>query len=158
MHGGAVLVLLDRGRFAIGDDRVRAQPLLDRVVEDEMQLAAMDADFRERIAGELAALLPVNELAEAVVEAALAVLDAGLEQRVAEAERAELAHGMRQQRDADAQFLDLGRALVDAAGDAALRQIERERQPADTAADDGYGHAWRMDEIAQTLQHASIEP
>src|SRR5512141_455452 len=140
MDGCAALVLLHRGRFAIGDDRVRAQPLFDRVVEDEMQLAAMDADLRERVAGELAALLPVNQLAEAVVEAAFAVLDAGYEQLIAEPERAEFAHGMRQQGDADTQLLDLGRALVDAAGDAALRQVERKRQPADTPADDGYGH------------------
>ena len=72
---------------------------------------------------------------------ALAVLDAGCEQFVAEAERAEFAHRMRQQRDADAELLDLGRALVDAAGDAALLEIERERQPANAAADDGYFHA-----------------
>ena len=44
---------------------------------------------------------------------------------------------MRQQRDADAELLDLRRALVDAAGDAEPVQVERERKPADAAADNG---------------------
>ena len=64
-----------------------------------------------------------------------------LQQRVAQAERGEFAHGMRQQRDADAELLDLRRALVDAAGNPALLQIERERQPADAAADNCYLHS-----------------
>jgi len=43
---------------------------------------------------------------------------------------------MRQQRDADAERLDLARALIDAGGDAALTQIERKRKPANAATDD----------------------
>jgi len=61
-----------------------------------MQLAAVDADFRVLVAGEFAAVLAINELAEAVVEPAFAVLDAGLEQFVADAERREFAHGVGQ--------------------------------------------------------------
>ena len=53
-----------------------------------MQPAAMDADFGKAVAGELAARFLVDELAEAIEEAAFAVLDAGGEQLVAEAERA----------------------------------------------------------------------
>jgi hypothetical protein len=58
-----------------------------------------------------AARLAIDELAEAVVEAAFTVLDTGGGERVADAERAEFTHGMRQQRDADAQGLDVRRAL-----------------------------------------------
>ena len=54
-----------------------------------------------------------------------------------QAERGELAHRMRQQGDADAELLHLGRRFVDVAGDAALVQAEREREAADAAADDG---------------------
>jgi hypothetical protein len=43
---------------------------------------------------------------------------------------------MRQQGDTDAQFLDLGRAFVDLAGNAAPMQIERQGKPANAAADD----------------------
>jgi hypothetical protein len=47
-----------------------------------------------------------------------------------------------QQRDAHAQLLHLRRALVHAAGDAAQVQGEREREPADTAADDHDVHVF----------------
>jgi hypothetical protein len=43
---------------------------------------------------------------------------------------------VRQQVDPDAERLDLRRGLEDAAGDALPVQRERERQPADAAADD----------------------
>ena len=46
------------------------------------------------------------------------------------------AHAVGQQGDAHAQLSHLGGALVDAAGDAALMQREREGEPADAAADD----------------------
>ena len=63
------------------------------------------------------------------------------EQLVAEAERGEFAHRMRQQRDADAELLQFGRRLVDAARDPARVQMERERKPANPSADDRNGHA-----------------
>ena len=102
----------------------------------------MDADFRILDIRQVCrAISLIDELAEAVVEAAFAIFDAGLEQFVAEAERAEFAHGMRQQRDADAEFLDLRRTLIDAAGDAALLEVEGKRQSTDAAADNRYIHS-----------------
>ena len=117
-HARAVLVLLDAGTEMIGDDAIRPDALLHGAIERKMQPAAMDADLRILVAGALAARLPVDELAEAVEEAALGVLDSRREQRVAEAERGQFAHRMRQQRDADAEFFQFRRGLVDAAGDA----------------------------------------
>src|SRR5439155_19326926 len=102
----AAFVLLDPDAQAVGHDAVRSKPLQHRVIERKMQPTAMDADFRILIAGALAAWLLVDELAETVEEAALGILDAGFEQFVAEAECRELAHAVRQQRDADAEFLE----------------------------------------------------
>src|ERR1700680_3431739 len=102
----------------------------------------MDADFGNGIAGRLAARFFVNQLPEAVEETAFTVLDAGGKQRFTEAKRAEFAHCMRQQRDADAESLDRRRALIDARGDAALMEIKRERKSADAAADDCNIHPW----------------
>jgi 4-carboxymuconolactone decarboxylase len=58
---------------------------------------------------------------------------------------------MRQQRDADAERLDLRGPLIDARSDTALFEVQRERQPADSVANDGYLHAARMDEIGKSL-------
>ena len=106
VHGDAAFVLLDAGALVVGANGVGAQPRQRRLIQDQVQPAAMDADFRIFVAGEFAARLLVDELAEAVEEAAFEVLDAGLEQLVAEAERGEFAHRMRQQRDADAELLE----------------------------------------------------
>ncbi|MEJ2379140.1 MAG: hypothetical protein P8Y71_28355, partial [Pseudolabrys sp.] len=86
VHGGRARVLFDAQCFVVGQDGAVAQPLARRLIEDHMQLAAVDADLRVLIAGELAARLLVDELAEAVVEAALAVLDAGGDQAIAQSE------------------------------------------------------------------------
>ncbi len=132
-----VVVLFDADAIAVGHDAVAAEPFARCLVKDQMQPPAMDADLRQLIAGESSALLPVDQLAEAVEEAALAVLDAGFLDLRLQAERRQLAHGMGQERDADAELLHLRRALVDAARDAARVQGEREREPANAAADDG---------------------
>ena len=83
----------------------------------------MDADFRKWIAGKFSSIFPIDQLAEAIEKRALAIFDAGLEQGVAHAKRRELAHRMRQQRDADPELPDFRRTFIDAAGNAALLQI-----------------------------------
>src|SRR3981081_2202078 len=96
----------------------------------------MDAHLVILITAVGAARLLVDELAEAVEEAAFEDLDAGVEQSLVEAERGELAHRMRQPRDPDAELPDLGRALVDAARDAVPMQVQRQREAGNSAADD----------------------
>src|SRR2546430_2380293 len=125
----------------IGRNAVRAKAFLHRPIERAMQPAAMDADLGKLIAGALAARLLVNQLAETVEETAFGILDARTQQFITQAKRGEFAHRMRQQRDADAELLHLRRRLVNAARDPARVQIEREREPADSAADDCDGHA-----------------
>jgi hypothetical protein len=105
-----------------------------------VQPAAVDADLGMLVARGLAARLPVDQLAEAVEEAAFGILDTGAQQRVAEAECRKFAHRVRQQRDADAELLQLGRGLIDPARDAARMQVQRKRKPANPAADDRDGH------------------
>src|SRR5690606_13393691 len=106
------------------------------VIEGHVQAAAVDAHFRVFVTAEAATRLLVDELAESVEEAAIAVLDAGLEQRVGKAQRGEFAHRVRQERDADAELLQFGGALINRASDPARLEIERQRQTADSAADD----------------------
>jgi hypothetical protein len=117
-------------------DAGRAEPLAYGAVERHVQLGAVDADFGQRIAREAAALLLVEKLAEAVVEAALLVLDALGDECLVEAERGELAHRMGQEGDADAELLQLRRGFVDAAWQPPLVQVEGEGEPADAGADD----------------------
>src|SRR4029077_17906304 len=140
MDGRTAVILLNADAFAIGYDRILAEPLLYGLVQNDVQPAAMDADFGKGISGEFPALLAVDELSETVEETAVLVFDAGLKQFTAKAERAELTHRMRQQRDADAERLDLRRALVYAAGDSTLLEIKCEREPANATADNRYVH------------------
>ena len=102
-----------------------------------MQAAAVQADLGHRIARVAAARLAVDELAEAVEEDALEVLDALRLQLGLQPERGEFAHGVGQQRDPDADLLQVGHGFVDVAGDALGVQVQREREAADAAADDG---------------------
>src|SRR4029434_5902394 len=92
----------------------------------EMRAAAMDAHLGDRVACGPPPRLGIDELAKAVEEAAFAVLDALAGQRLAEAERAQLTHRVREQGDADAQLAHLRRALIHATGDAVLLQGKRE--------------------------------
>ncbi len=59
---------------------------------------------------------------------------------VAEAERGQFAHRMRQQRDADAEFSYFGSCFIDAARDPARVQVQCERKAANPSADDGNAH------------------
>ena len=132
--------LVEPDALMVGEEARGAEPGHRGVPQGEMQPATMEAHLRERIAREPAARLGVDELTEAVEEAALTVLDALSRQHVAEAERRHLAHGVRQESDADAQLLHLGRALVHTARKAALVEGKREGESPDSAPDDGNVH------------------
>jgi hypothetical protein len=127
VNGRAGFILLDAYAFGVGDHCIRAEPLLHRLVQDDVQPAAMDPDFREGVSGELSAIFAINQLPETIEERAIAVFDSRLEQRLAQSKRAELPHGMREQRDANPELLDLGGAFIHAAGNAAFFQIEGKR-------------------------------
>ena len=117
----AAIAAIGTGAAVVQVNVVIPQTLADRRQQRAVQLAAVDADFRDRIARMAAARLAVDELAEAVEEHALEILDSLGFDLGLHAQRRQLAHGVRQERDADADVPDLGRRLVDIAGQAALR-------------------------------------
>ncbi len=79
VHGCSAPVLLCASALVISANGVGAQTRQRRPIQDHVKTAAMDADFRIFVARQLPARFLVNELAEAVVETALPVLDTGLE-------------------------------------------------------------------------------
>ncbi len=136
MDRDARAVLVDL-QAAMGEPHgVAAEALPHRVEHHPVQVGAMDRKLRPVVAGEAAARLLVDELAVTAVEGELARLDGLCGERVLQAEFGELAHGMRQQVDADAERQHVGRGLEHARRDAGLVQAERQRQPADAATDD----------------------
>lgn len=111
----SVLVDLDAAMAEL--DRVLAKPLLHGGEEHVVQIGAMDRELRPVVAGEAAARLLVDELAMTAVEGELARLDGARGQRILQAKFGQLAHGVRQQVDADSQRQDRRHRLEDAAGD-----------------------------------------
>ncbi len=140
MQGGAALVLLHAHAAAVGMDRVGAQALERSFVKQAVQLATRKADLGQGVAGMAAARLLVDELPEAVEKHAFLVFDADGFELLLQAQRRQLAHGVRQQCDADAEFLDFRHGFKNLALDAALMQRKRQAQPAYAAADDGNFH------------------
>src|SRR5262245_33738002 len=101
-----------------------------------VQVGAMDGKLRPVVAGVATARFLVDELAMPAEEGELARLDGAGYERVLQAKLAQLAHGMWQQVDADAERMDLRCRLEYTARDASLVQAERQREPADAAAHD----------------------
>src|SRR5215510_10819197 len=124
MHGHTAIVLIEPCTLMVDDEAIRAEPLHGSVPQRQVHATSVNADLGHGIAGAPAPRLCMDELAEAVEETALAVLDALTGQSLAEAERTQLAHGVWEKGDADAQLPHLGRALVYAAGETALLESE----------------------------------
>ena len=114
----------------VGLDALLADPLARGLEQNHVQLAAMDAQFRIFIAGEFPARLAINELPVAIEEHAFAIFDRDIAQAALQAERAEFAHGVRQQRDADAERFEFRCAFEYLAGDSALVEVQGQRQAA----------------------------
>src|SRR5262249_51609792 len=86
VQGHPALALVDAEALMIREQGVRAEALQCRPPEDEMRAPAVNAYLGNGVAGGPAARLRIDELAEAVEEAALAVLDALAGQRVTDPE------------------------------------------------------------------------
>jgi hypothetical protein len=78
------------------DTRTQSVPHLGE--EEHVQLAAVNADLGIGVAGMPAARLAIDQLAEAVVEGAFPVLDAGREELLLQAEFGQFLDAVRQQR------------------------------------------------------------
>ena len=83
MHSGTGLVLLDTRTFIIGANGIWPEPIAYRFGENHVEPTAMDSDLGNIVAGELAPRLLVDQLSEAIEEAAFAVLNAGGQQGIA---------------------------------------------------------------------------
>src|SRR5262249_21026882 len=83
MHGGAGLVLLDTDAFMIGANGIGPDLIAYCFSEYHVEPAAMNSDFGNIVAGELASRLLVDQLSEAVEEGAFAILNAGGQQGIA---------------------------------------------------------------------------
>ena len=123
-----------------GEDVLLAQPFDRGIEQDLLQRAAMDRELRPFVAGLDAARLAPDRLAALGEIGELLGADGVRIERVEQAEFDQFAHRMRQHVDADAERLQLGHAFEHFGGNADLVQAERQRQPADAAACDEYGH------------------
>src|SRR5947209_13835551 len=130
-----MLILLDTDTRAIELDPICAETRACGLIKQHLQATAMDADLRKRIARKFAARLAVYELAKAIIETALAILDSRGKQFVLQPKRSEFAHAVRQQGNADAELLHLWRAFDDAAGNPALVQVQRQHEAANAPAE-----------------------
>ncbi len=136
LHRHALRELNDAGAARTTAHMLCAQATDRGIPQHTVQHAAVNAQLRLCIAGVAAAQLAVHELAVAREEAAIEVLDGLAFERVLQPERSEFAHRVGQQRDADAQRLELAHTLEHGAADAALVQRQREGEAGDAAADD----------------------
>ena len=141
-RGDAAAALLDADAAMPGDEILRADPLAHRGQQHALQVGAQQRDVRPQVAGRLAERLAIDELAVPGEEGVVLRLAGGRDQRVLEPERAQLLHRMRADVDADAERPHFGRGLEhpDAARHARGVQRQRQRQPADAAADDDRVH------------------
>src|SRR5437016_11037870 len=87
--GRPVLILLRADAFAIRHHRILAEAFLCSLIQDHVQAAAMDAHLGKGISGKFSTLFAVDQLAETVKEAAIAIFDAGLEQGITQTEGTE---------------------------------------------------------------------
>src|SRR5262249_17235963 len=121
--------------------------------------AAMDRELRPFVAGFQSARFAPDRLAALGEVSEFPRTDAGGIEAVVQAKLDQLAHGMRQHIDADAERLQLAHALEHARGNANLGQAERQRQPANAAAWDENGHdAPSLLGMVMTRDYASGQP
>src|SRR6185312_17414246 len=112
----------------------------ERLQQHHLQVAAMNAELRPVVARVQSAWIVIDELAEAWVVGNLGGRDADPRQVRLQAEFGQRLGGMGQEVDADAEALDLGGGLEDAAGDARRLQPQTQGKTADSGADDDDVH------------------
>ena len=136
MCDGAAFILFDRDAFASRYDRVRAQALDNGIEQHLLQLTAMNRVLWMLVACVAAERLTVDELTEAIEEDGLLRQDRHARKRRVDSQFGERFGRMRQDVDAHAERTDLRCGLEDAARNSRTLQEKRERESADTGADD----------------------
>src|SRR5712671_239293 len=127
-------------KMMAGENVFGPQPFGRGVEQNLLQRAAMDRKLRPFVTGLGAARLAPDRLAVlGKIREFPGAYARGIK-LVEQAEFDQLAHRVRQHVDADAERLQFGDALEYFGRNADLMQAERQRQPADAAAGDEYGH------------------
>src|SRR5262249_4044725 len=123
-----------------GKDIFAAQPLDCGLEKDLLQPPAMNRELRPFITGLQAARLAPDRLAALGEVGKFAGSHARGLELIEKPELDQLANGVRQHVDTDAERLELSDALEDFGRYADLMQAERQRQSADSATCDENGH------------------
>jgi hypothetical protein len=131
-----IALLLERLERGVGHDALAAQPLDRGLIEQHLQIAAVNRVLRHCVTGRDAARLTPDQLAEFVVVLELAGLDCGCGQFRRKAELMNDPRRMRQEIDADAERLQLRHLFEHTRLDAARMQTQCSSQAADAAAHD----------------------
>src|SRR5579883_2123449 len=112
-----ILLLRDAGTLPSQHQPLAPRLAAESVEQHRLEIASVNRDLRPVVSGAAAEFFRVDVLAEAVEERGLLREHAALGERGFEAELAQLAHGVRQEIDADADRSDLRRRLEHAARD-----------------------------------------
>src|SRR5688572_21104916 len=115
--GNTTLVLAEGTQPAPRSDRVGPEPLLDGLVDHELEAPPVDGELRDFEAGLDAAGLAPDLLAEPVGVDQLIGSDGHLIEALQKAELLQLLDGVRERVDADTEFPDRVRLLVDISRD-----------------------------------------
>ena len=141
-RGDARIALLDADAAMAGDEVLRPEPLAHGIQQHLMQIGAMDGKMRPLMPGREPPRLAVDELAVAGEEGVVLRLAGDRGKRVLQPERAQLLHRMRPEIDPDPERADIRGGLEHPDAVGGLRGVggQRQRQPADAAADDDQFH------------------
>src|SRR5262249_49765985 len=129
-------VLVHGHAVAVGEEARLAGSRTERFEQHQLEIATVDRELRMIVACRAAERLLIDQLSEAVEKGRITGLDCHTRQRRLKTERGKLFGCMRKQVDTDANCLQLGSGLVDAAGYSGLMERECERQAADAGTDD----------------------
>ena len=129
-------VLPKSNKVVAGVDTLRAETLDHRSMQDPEQLTAMNRVLWMLVACVAAERLTVDELTEVIEEDGLLRQDGHARKRRVDSQFGERFGRVRQDVDAHAERTDLRCGLEDAARNSRTLQEKRERESADTGADD----------------------
>ena len=139
--GDAAIVLREGAEPVTEMEAALAEPRARRLVDDVLQLAAMDRELRHVEARIGAAQLAPDLLPEAVEIEQLVGADRDRVEPLQQPEFLQLLDGVRQRVDADAKLADAVGLLIDLALDAARMQHQRGDEPAHSSAGNDGLHA-----------------
>ena len=135
VNKGALRVLGDADAAVVCVNPVGTQAAHRRIKQNTVQLAPVDADLGQGVPGVPPPGLTVDVLPETVEKHALQVFNACRLNLGLQAQRSQLAHGVRQQRDAHTKLPDLWHSFIHVTQQPALLQCQRKAESGYAATD-----------------------